>query len=63
MSNKKIKNSENNLQVENNDRILMKRSLSTNSSNDINKKKSGPTSKRYKSLLTCVVCNADAHGM
>jgi hypothetical protein len=60
MSNKE---SENRLQVKNNDHILKKRSLSINPSNDVNKNKSEPTSKRFKPLLTCVVCNGDAHGM
>jgi len=62
MSNKNRKTSENNFQIENNKQHLRKRSLSINSSHDVNKKKPGSTSKRYKSLLTCVICSGDAHG-
>ncbi len=58
MSNKKMKRTENNFQVENHEQ----RSLSTHSSNEVNKKKSGSTSKRYKLLLTCIICEGDAHG-
>jgi hypothetical protein len=40
----------------------VKCSLSTISSHEINKQKAGSTPKRYRLLLTCVVCNGDAHG-
>ncbi|CAF4085016.1 unnamed protein product, partial [Adineta steineri] len=52
----------NHVHLENNQRILTKRSLSTQSSTELNKTKSGSTSKRQKSPLMCVVCDADAHG-
>jgi hypothetical protein len=57
MSTKNTKYTENNLQ------ISRKRSLSINSSDAVNKKRSGSTSKRFRSLLTCVVCDANAHGI
>ncbi|CAF3696708.1 unnamed protein product [Adineta steineri] len=62
MSNKKKNTSNNDLHFENNQRISTKRSLSTQSSTELNKTKSESTSKRQKSLLICVVCDADAHG-
>ncbi|CAF2966021.1 unnamed protein product [Rotaria sp. Silwood2] len=62
MSNRRTKYTKNNFQVENNEQFSRKRSLSIHTSQQINKKISGPTSKRYKILLTCVVCNDDAHG-
>jgi len=62
MASKRIKKSENNFPVKNNEQRSTKRSLSINSSHEINKKKSGSTSKRYRVILTCVVCNGDAHG-
>lgn len=57
-----MKSNENILQVDNNERLSKKRSLSTSTSNQVHKKTSGSTSKRYKSLLICVVCAGDAHG-
>ena len=43
--------------------ITRKRSLSTSLSNQENKKKfRSVTAKRYKSLLTCTICDGDAHG-
>ncbi|CAF4080366.1 unnamed protein product [Adineta steineri] len=51
----------NSLHLENNQRISTKRSLSTQLSTELNKTKSGSTSKRQKSPLICVVCDADAH--
>ncbi|CAF1257390.1 unnamed protein product [Adineta steineri] len=62
MSDKKKNTSKNNVHLENNQRISTKRSLSTQSSTELNKTKSESTSKRQKSLLICVVCDADAHG-
>ncbi|CAF0987812.1 unnamed protein product [Rotaria sordida] len=62
MSNRRVKHNENNLQVENNRQLSRKRSLSIHKSQRVDKKYSGPTGKRYKALLTCVVCNGDAHG-
>ncbi|CAF3684405.1 unnamed protein product [Rotaria sordida] len=62
MSNRQVKHNENNLQVENNRQLSRKRSLSIHKSQRVDKKYSGPTGKRYKALLTCVVCNGDAHG-
>ena len=48
--------------MENHEERLAKHSVSTNLSHEVNKKKSGSTSKRYKALLTCVICDGDAHG-
>ena len=62
MSNKKVNKSENSVHGANNQRETIERSLSSHSSNDKSKKKSGTTSRRYKSLLICVVCDGDAHG-
>ncbi|CAF3352486.1 unnamed protein product [Rotaria sp. Silwood1] len=62
MSTRRTKYTENNLQIENNEQVSRKRSLSIHTSQKVNKKISGPTSKRYKILLTCVICNGDAHG-
>ena len=46
--------------IGNNIEFSRKRSLSSTFSNESNKKSS--RSKRYKSLLTCVICDGDAHG-
>ncbi|CAF0791212.1 unnamed protein product [Rotaria sp. Silwood1] len=62
MSTRRTKYTEKNLQIENNEQVSRKRSLSIHTSQQVNKKISGPTSKRYKILLTCVICNGDAHG-
>ena len=62
MFNEKINNSKNDYEAEDNERNSMKRSMSTVLSNDVTHKKSGLPLKRYKNLLTCVVCNVDAHG-
>jgi hypothetical protein len=62
MSNKKIKRIVNNFQVDNDEQRSAKRSVSISSSHEVNKKKSGSTSKYYKALLTCVICDGDAHG-
>ncbi|CAF1378910.1 unnamed protein product [Adineta steineri] len=52
----------NRIHLENNQRISIKRSLSTQLSTELNKTKSGSTSKRYKLPLMCVVCDDSAHG-
>ncbi|CAF1460863.1 unnamed protein product [Adineta steineri] len=62
MSDKKKNTSKNDLHLENDHRITTKRSLSTQLSTELNKTKSGSTSKRQKSLLICVVCDDGAHG-
>jgi len=62
MSNKKIKRTENDFKLDNREQRSAKRSVSINSSHEVKKKKSGSTSKRYKALLTCVICDGDAHG-
>ncbi len=62
MSNTQVRYNTNNMQVDKHSQPPKKRKLSTNSSYEVNKKRPGPTSKRYKVLLTCVVCNGDAHG-
>ncbi len=36
--------------------------LSTNEEHEINKKQPESGAKRYKVLLTCVICEGDAHG-
>jgi len=62
MANKKIKRIENNSQVDNHEQRSAERSVSISSSQEVNKKTSGSASKRYKALLTCAICDADAHG-
>jgi len=62
MANKKIKRIENNSQGDNHEQPSVERSVSISSSQEVNKKTSGSILKRYKALLTCVVCDADAHG-
>ncbi|CAF2418904.1 unnamed protein product [Rotaria sp. Silwood2] len=62
MSNRRTKHTENNLPAETNEQLSRKRSLSIHASQQTNKKTSALTSKRYKTLLTCVVCSGDAHG-
>jgi hypothetical protein len=62
MSNIKIKRTDNNFQGDNHEQRSAKRSVSIKSSHEVNKKKSGSTSRRYKALLTCVICDGDAHG-
>ena len=63
MSSKTKKSTTNSVQVRTQDSTTRKRSLSTSLSNQENKKKSrSATAKRYKSLLTCTVCDGDAHG-
>lgn len=62
MSFNKIRYTENTLQVENTEQVSRKRSSSNATSHQGNKKTSGATSRRYKTLLTCVVCSGDAHG-
>jgi ribosomal protein L44E len=62
MSNIQVRHNANNMQADKHGQRPKKRSLSTNSSHNINKNKPASTLKRYKVLLTCVVCNGDAHG-
>jgi hypothetical protein len=62
MASKNIKKTENNFQVENNEQSSTKRSLAINLSHEVNKKNSISTSRHYKVLLTCDICNGDAHG-
>jgi hypothetical protein len=62
MSNIKIKRTGNNFQRDNHEQRSAKRSVSIISSHEVNKKKSKSTSRRYKALLTCVICDGDAHG-
>jgi hypothetical protein len=62
MSSKRIKRNANNIQVENNEQRPTKRLLSTNAAREISKEHTGPPSKRYKVLLTCGICDGDAHG-
>jgi hypothetical protein len=62
MLSKRINRNANNIQVENNEQRPTKRLLSTNAAREINKKQAGPPSKRYKLLLTCVICDGDARG-
>jgi hypothetical protein len=62
MASTRIKSIKNDVHVKNNVQPSRKRSLLINSSNPVDKKKPETTGKRYKSLLTCVICNGDAHG-
>jgi len=62
MSTKTIKNNANNIQVRSNRQRRTKSSLSTNAAHEVNKKQIISTSKRNKALLTCVICDGDAHG-
>lgn len=56
MSNKRTKN------AEINEQRSRKRSLPINSPNEVNKKKNDGPARRYKVLLTCLICNGAAHG-
>jgi hypothetical protein len=62
MSNKNIERIVNIFEGDNHEEPSGKRSVSISSSHEVKKKKSGSTSKRYKALLTCVICDGDAHG-
>ncbi|CAF1942860.1 unnamed protein product [Rotaria magnacalcarata] len=62
MSMNRVKHTKNDLQDENNERSGRKRSFSSIAPEKGNQKSRGPMVKRYKTILTCVVCHGDAHG-
>jgi hypothetical protein len=62
MPTKRVKNNANNVQVGSNKQRRKKPSLSTNAAHEVNNNEIISTSKRFKVILTCVICNGDAHG-
>ena len=63
MPTKTRKSNLNSVHVENIGPRSKKRSLSCSTSSEENKTRFGPTTpKRYKTLLTCTICDGDAHG-
>jgi hypothetical protein len=62
MLSKRIKRNVNNIRLENNEQHPTKRLLSTNAVHEVHKKQPESTPKHYKVLLTCVICDGDAHG-
>lgn len=62
MASTKANDTENHLQVEHAQHIGKIQSLLSTTLQRGNNKNSGSTSKRYKALLTCVICTGDAHG-
>jgi hypothetical protein len=56
------KDIEKHLQVEHAQHIGKIQSLLSTALPQGDKKNPGRNSKRYKALLTCVICNGDAHG-
>ncbi|CAF1977121.1 unnamed protein product [Rotaria magnacalcarata] len=62
MASRKTKEIENHLQVEHAVHIGKIQSLLSTVLPQVDKKSPGRNPKRYKALLTCVICTGDAHG-
>ena len=62
MPSKRLQRTADTPRTENSERRLAKRSSSSSTSVEVNTTKARTSSKRYKTLLTCMVCGGDAHG-